>query len=90
MLHEPAPQDTFEDHAAEYKSKTGIKLFIAYSIAFGIFVLTNTFAPEIMGIKILFGLNLAIIFGFVLIILAVILGLIYNILCSVKERELNE
>lgn len=89
MLHEPAQEDTGEDYAAEYKAKAGIRLFIVYAIAFGCFVLINTFIPEVMGITLLFGLNFAAIYGFSLIILAVFLGLLYNLVCTAKEKTLN-
>ena len=35
------------------------------------------------------GLNLAIVYGFGLIIFAIVLGLIYNYVCTKKEVELN-
>ena len=39
--------------------------------------------------KILFaGLNLAVVYGMGLIILALILALIYNALCTAKEKEM--
>ncbi len=90
MLHEPAAQDESEDFAADYKSRIGIRLFIVYSVFFFSFVALNTFIPDVMGISVFLGLNLAIIFGFFLIIFAVVLGLIYNVMCTAKERELNK
>ena len=35
------------------------------------------------------GLNLAIVYGFGLIIFAILLGIVYNIFCTKKEKELN-
>ncbi len=90
MLHEPAAQEQGEDLATEYKTRLGIRLFIVYALVFAGFVAINTFAPAIMGSIILFGLNLAIIYGFFLIILAIVLGLVYNSLCTAKEKELNK
>ena len=89
MLHEPAQQDHSEDHAAEFKTKIGIRLFIVYALVFAGFVLINTFAPQVMGAVVFLGLNLAVTYGFALIILAVVLGIIYNIVCTAKEKELN-
>ena len=90
MLHEPAAQEQGEDLATEYKTRLGIRLFIVYALVFAGFVAINTFAPAIMGFIVLFGLNLAIIYGFFLIILAIVLGLVYNSLCTAKEKELNK
>ena len=38
---------------------------------------------------VLAGTNLAIVYGMALIIFAIILGLVYNHLCTKKEDELN-
>jgi uncharacterized membrane protein (DUF485 family) len=43
-----------------------------------------------MGIIVMAGLNLACVYGFGLIILAIIMGLIYNYMCTQKEYELNK
>jgi uncharacterized membrane protein (DUF485 family) len=42
-----------------------------------------------METEIFFGLNLAIVYGFGLILFAIILGIIYNYFCTKKEDELN-
>jgi len=89
MLHEPAAEKEEEDFAAEYKTKLGIRLFFVYAAVFAGFVAINTFAPGIMGAIFLFGLNFAIFYGFFLIILAIILGIVYNNMCTAKEKELN-
>ena len=90
MMHEPATQNDEEDFAADYKTKLGIRLFFVYAFVFAGFVAINTFAPRIMGSIFLFGLNFAIFYGFFLIILAVILGIVYNNMCTAKEKELNK
>jgi uncharacterized membrane protein (DUF485 family) len=43
-----------------------------------------------MALIVFGGLNLAIVYGFGLIVLAIIMGLIYNHLCTKKEDELNK
>jgi len=90
MLHEPAASKGGEDFAASYKMRAGICLFIVYSLVFAGFVALNTFTPSVMGVIVLFGLNLAVIYGFFLIIIAIVMGLIYNMLCTAKEKELNK
>ncbi len=88
MSHGPTT-DWGEDKAAGYKSRLGIYLFIFYSLVYAIFVAINVLSPKSMGAIIFAGLNLASIYGFGLIVLAIIMGLIYNHLCTQKEYELN-
>lgn len=90
MLHEPAPEEQGEDLAADYKTRVGLRLFFVYALVFAGFVLINTFIPDVMGAIVFLGLNLAIAYGFFLIILAIVLGVVYNIMCTAKEKELNK
>lgn len=78
-----------KDNASEFKTKTGIKLFIIYCIIYSGFVIINTIQPKLMGLKIIFGLNLACVYGFGLILLAIIMGLLYNSACSKAEDQMN-
>ncbi len=89
MLHEPAKRDTTVDHAAAYKASLGLKLFALYGVIYLGFILINVLKPELMKIETVLGLNLAILYGFGLIIIAVVMGLIYNRLCTKKEDKLN-
>ncbi len=79
-----------KDNASEWKSKLGIKLFFAYGLIYTGFVLINTVKPKLMEVNILLGMNLAVVYGMSLIILAIIMGLIYNYFCTKKEDELNK
>lgn len=87
MLHEPAAQSG-KDPASEFKKRIGIRMFIAYGIVYAGFVLINTFIPRLMGLPVAFGLNLAVTYGFGLILLAIISGMIYNNICTKKEDEM--
>ena len=88
MLHEPATR-TEKDGSSDWKAKLGIKLFWLYCIIYMGFVGIAVFAPETMKKPVLAGTNFAIIYGMALIIFAIILGLIYNHLCTKKENEVN-
>jgi uncharacterized membrane protein (DUF485 family) len=44
----------------------------------------------LLGIEFLAGQNLAIVYGMGLIILAAVMGLIYNYFCTRYENELNK
>jgi len=77
------------DNASEYKTKMGIKLFLVYCLIYSGFVIINTIKPKLMAIKVVAGLNLACVYGFGLIILAIVMGLIYNAVCSSAEDKMN-
>ncbi|MEA1912051.1 MAG: hypothetical protein U9N32_10340 [Spirochaetota bacterium] len=86
MLHEPAAQSE-KDYASDYKRKLGIKMFIVYGILYAGFVAINALIPGKMEMRTLFGLNLAVFYGFSLIIFAIISGLIYNHFCTKEENK---
>ncbi len=83
VTHEPDP-------ASSYKTRIGVFLVIIYGLIYAGFVALNTIIPRIMETEIVFNLNLAVVYGFGLILLAIIMGLIYNRLCSKKEDEMAE
>ena len=88
MLHEPAMQSG-EDHAAGYKMKLGVKMFVFYAFFYVGFVTINLAKPVLMEARIVFGLNLATTYGFGLILLALVMALIYNHMCSKREAEFD-
>lgn len=89
MLHEPSVQ-LGVDNASSRKSKLGIKLFFLYLIIYAGFVAIGLTVPEIMENEIIGGQNLAIFYGFGLIVLAIIMGFIYNYACTRLENKLNK
>ncbi len=89
MLHEPAPQDEQRNDPFAAKARLGLWLFGVYCVLYAGFVLINAIKPEIMAGPGLFGLNLAITYGMFLIILAIVLGLVYNALCTRMEDRMN-
>ena len=89
MGHGPATQ-WGEDRASEYKAQLGIYLFIFYVLVYAGFIVINVMSPKTMGIIVMAGLNLACVYGFGLILLAIIMGVIYNHMCTKKEDELNK
>lgn len=59
-------------------------MFIVYAIVYAGFVIINSFAPKLMGAEVL-GQTFAVVYGFGLIIFALILALVYNALCGRAE-----
>ena len=89
MLHEPATPAA-KDPAGPYKMRLGIKMFAFYAFFYAGFVAINLLNPLAMGTIIVAGLNLATVYGIALIFLAVIEALIYNSLCTNKEKLLEQ
>lgn len=86
MEHGP-PVELGEDHASEFKARLGLILFAVYGIVYAGFTIISTVSPKTMGETVIWGLNLAVVYGFGLILLAVVMGLIYNAVCSRAERH---
>ncbi|MFG0256209.1 MAG: DUF485 domain-containing protein, partial [Rhodopirellula sp. JB053] len=56
--------------ATQKASRLGLTLFIVYTLVYLGFVLLNAFAADTMDTVVVAGLNLAIVYGFGLIIVA--------------------
>lgn len=82
----PAADEAFEKR----KSATGIRMTVLYSILYGGFVALSVFRPTWMGVRAVFGLNLATAYGLGLIVAAVVFALVYNHLCRIPTREKEE
>ena len=86
MLHEPAAQSG-PDPASSYKQRLGVMMFCIYALFYVGFTAINVLNPSLMEVPVLLGMNLAVVYGFGLIISALVLAMIYNWLCTRKERE---
>ena len=89
MDHGPAVE-LGEDHASDQKSKLGLKLFAVYTLVYIGFIAINITHPILMEKIIFMGQNLAVVYGMGLIILAIIMGLIYNHICTGYENKMNK
>lgn len=80
-------QETSNHHEASElrKSNIGVRMTILYAIIYGGFVFLSVFFPSLMGVKAIFGLNLAIAYGLALIIIAIIFAIIYNALVRIPN-----
>jgi uncharacterized membrane protein (DUF485 family) len=74
------PNDSATE-ARRYNSRLGLILFAFYSVLYAAFVLISAFATDVMDTIVVAGLNLAIVYGFGLIIAALVLALIYGAMC---------
>ena len=89
MLHEPAAQ-AGRDPAAEYKTRLGVWMFLFYCLFYAGFVALNLASPLSMELTLVFGLNLATVYGFALIIVALLQAVIYDGMCRAREHALSE
>jgi len=88
MDHGPAGSGR-NGRAAHFKTRIGIWMFILYSIVYLGFILICTLNPALMASDI-GGSNLAIVYGFGLIIFALMLAFVYNAICTAAEEEFND
>lgn len=88
MDHGPNIQ-TEKDYGSEYKTRIGLILFAVYGLLYGGFMAINAFAPRWMETPVFFGVNLAVTYGLGLIVAAIVLGLVYNALCTRREALLR-
>jgi len=86
MIHEPA-KPVGKDPAGPYKMRIGIRMFFFYLLFYASFVAINLLIPSAMGKVVFLGMNLATVYGFALILVALIEALIYDALCRKKEAE---
>ena len=78
-----------KDKSIPHKIKLGLWMFFSYLALYGGFIIINVVNPKLMSVDI-GSLNLAIVYGFSLIIIALILALIYNHLSNKLERKYKD
>jgi uncharacterized membrane protein (DUF485 family) len=73
-----------DDHPdlASLNARSGLILFAVYSAVYAVFVGLSAFSPETMGQSTPLGPNVAILYGFGLIIGAFLLAMVYMFLCG--------
>jgi len=70
-----------EEAVVAHNTRLGVVLFLVYVVFYGGFVALSAFAPERMSEPFLGGVNLAVVYGFSLILVALALALIYMKAC---------
>ena len=85
MAHGPATKWK-EDKSEGYKAKLGFVMIAVFAIVYAIFILICVISPKTMANNV-GSLNVAVAYGFGIIVLAIIQALIYNYFCSRKEHK---
>jgi uncharacterized membrane protein (DUF485 family) len=88
MFHGPAAK-VGKDPASGYKTRLGVWMFLAYSLVYVLFVVISVTNISLMEMEVFSGLNLAVIYGMGLIVIALIQAIVYNHKCTQKERAMD-
>lgn len=76
--------------ASSPTSRLGLSLFVIYTLLYLVFVLLNAFAADTMEVVVVAGLNLAIVYGFGLILAAIAMAFIYGFALRGSGNSLAE
>lgn len=79
----PSPQ-------RQYNTRLGLLLFVIYLAMYLGFVLINAVDAQKMETIVFAGLNLAIVYGMALIVMALVLALIYGAMCKPEPSEVDQ
>ena len=89
MSHGPATEWKENKVLEKKKSRLGITLFFIYTMFYVAFIFINVTNNELMSVSI-GSLNVAIVYGFMLIISAFIFAWFYNMYCTKLEKSTGE
>jgi uncharacterized membrane protein (DUF485 family) len=78
----PPPTRHRSQNAWDYNARVGLLLFAVYLVLYGGFIYLSAFKREVMARPSVGGMNLAIVYGFALIIAAFVLAVVYMFLCK--------
>ena len=67
--------------ARRYNARLGVVLFLVYLVIYALFVGLSAFRLDLMSKPVLGGVNLAVVYGFGLILGAFLLAILYMFLC---------
>lgn len=85
LLHGPATgaeNEPPEDPAIQARNaRLGLRLFAVYGLIYGCYVVAGAFLPGVMKVG-LAGVNVAVVWGFGLIVLAFVMAIVYGRLCD--------
>ena len=89
-MHQHEVNEPEVDNASERKAKLGIKFFFIYLFFYAGFVAIGVSNYELLAVEVFRGINLAIFYGVGLIVFAILLGVLYNFLCTRYEDKMNK
>ena len=78
------PKEVEDPVISARNARYGMRLFLIYLAIYAGFVGLNAFRPDVMEWTPAWGLNLAVLYGLALIVIAMVLALVYSWLCRGK------
>jgi len=85
-ISSPTPVDDETEEISARNARNGMILFLVYLAVYSTYVVLNAFKPTVMDAVPLLGVNLAVLFGLGLIVLALVLALVYARLCRAARN----
>jgi uncharacterized membrane protein (DUF485 family) len=82
----PVKKEQENESVIAHNTRLGLILFFIYLLSYGGFMALSAFSPEVMSSPSIGGVNLSVVYGFALIVEAIILALIYVGLCQKTEQ----
>ncbi len=82
----PLEREKEDADVVAYNTRRGMQMFIVYVLFYGGFMAVSSFWPQVMSLPVIGGVNLAIVSGFALIVLALILALMYMKICRKSAK----
>lgn len=80
------PREIEDPRIAARNARYGMVLFLVYTAIYSTYVVLSAFFPATMQATPLLGLNVALLFGFSLIVGAMVLAVVYSWLCRGTAR----
>lgn len=77
----PVTRELEDEKVVAHNTRMGVILFVVYVLFYGGFMALSAFWPEVMSRPILRGVNIAVVYGFALIVAALVLALVYMKTC---------
>jgi uncharacterized membrane protein (DUF485 family) len=84
----PVTKEREDAAVVAHNTRMGVVLLVVYVVFYGGFMALSAFRPAAMAETPTGGANLAVLYGFFLIVLALVLALVYMVVCrkSAKGR----
>ena len=77
----PVTKEVEDGDVVIHNARLGVIMFAVYVLFYGGFMALSAFRPEVMSRPFLFSVNLAVVYGFSLIVAAIVLALVYMRIC---------
>jgi uncharacterized membrane protein (DUF485 family) len=85
MSHGPATEWK-EEKSRGFKTKLGLVMIAIFIVIYLAFILLTVISPKTMANDV-GSINVAVFYGFLIIVIAIIQALIYNVICARREKS---